>query len=484
MARRSLPNPKPRAVKGTRGRRRELDIYLADDHAAEPHSGAAPSPTSGTATHRDNMAEPSPGVGHTDSIDSRDDPNKPVDKKKKKSRRPANTAFRQQRLKAWQPILTPKTVIPIFFVIGIIFAPIGGALLYASATVKELQIDYSTCNTDAPNTTDSQPMPTDLIKASFKTDKPAINALWRRELTNHTYHGSYVVENITKCILTFTTPEDMGPPVLFFYRLTNFYQNHRRYVSSFYDKQLKGDSVSVQAVKDSSCSPLTSDGDKAYYPCGLIANSMFNDTFASPVLTNKPSLTETKVNETYVMQNSSNIAWDSDNALYGNLPAGTDYDTILPPPNWQKQYKDGKYSTDSPPPDLNNNQQFMVWMRTAGLPTFSKLYMRNDSHAMEAGTYDIEILSEFPTTEYQGTKSIVITTTSPMGGKNPFLGILYVVVGGLCIVLGAVFTVTHLIKPRKLGDHTYLSWNKVSNNAAKSGPGGPAIGMSTGRDLA
>jgi len=35
-----------------------------------------------------------------------------------------------------------------------------------------------------------------------------------------------------------------------------------------------------------------------------------------------------------------------------------------------------------------------------------------------------------------------------MGGKNPFLGIAYVVVGGLCIVLGALFTATHLIKPR------------------------------------
>jgi hypothetical protein len=34
-----------------------------------------------------------------------------------------------------------------------------------------------------------------------------------------------------------------------------------------------------------------------------------------------------------------------------------------------------------------------------------------------------------------------------MGGKNPFLGIAYVVVGGFCIVLGVVFTIAHLVKP-------------------------------------
>jgi hypothetical protein len=60
----------------------------------------------------------------------------------------------------------------------------------------------------------------------------------------------------------------------------------------------------------------------------------------------------------------------------------------------------------------------------------------------------ILIRLDFPVKVYSGTKSILITTRTIMGGKNPFLGIAYVVVGGLCIVLGVVFTIAHLVKPR------------------------------------
>lgn len=57
-------------------------------------------------------------------------------------------------------------------------------------------------------------------------------------------------------------------------------------------------------------------------------------------------------------------------------------------------------------------------------------------------------VTDFPVTVYDGTKSILLSTRTVMGGKNPFLGIAYIVVGGLCIVLGALFTVTQLIRPR------------------------------------
>lgn len=83
-----------------------------------------------------------------------------------------------------------------------------------------------------------------------------------------------------QCRVRFDIPYDLDPTVLFYYKLTNFFQNHRRYVKSLNTDQLKGSHKSVGDLDDGDCKPLAKrkvDGeDKVIYPCGLIANSMFN----------------------------------------------------------------------------------------------------------------------------------------------------------------------------------------------------------------
>ena len=70
------------------------------------------------------------------SGDESDSPTMQAKPKKEKNRRPADTPFRQQRLKAYHPILTYKTIIPIFLGLGLVFGPLGGLFLYASAKVS------------------------------------------------------------------------------------------------------------------------------------------------------------------------------------------------------------------------------------------------------------------------------------------------------------------------------------------------------------
>jgi len=87
------------------------------------------------------------------------------------------------------------------------------------------------------------------------------------------------------------------------------------------------------------------------------------------------------------------IAWSSDSARFGK----TSYtnDQVEPPPNWALQYPNG-YTDAQPIPDLSTFYELQVWMRTAGLPTFSKLALRNPDEIMAAGTYQVDIdLSTF-----------------------------------------------------------------------------------------
>jgi hypothetical protein len=335
-----------------------------------------------------------------------------------------------------RPILTPKTVLPVFFAVGILFAPIGGLLLWASAQVQEIVIDYTDCRLQ-PNTSTYSAVPDNKVTQFFKSSD-ITKPMWAANSIKMNYGADDVDTQV--CSLQFSIPEDLHPPVLMYYRLTNFYQNHRRYVKSLDTDQLKGNALSNSTVDGSSCDPIKLDKatGKAIYPCGLIANSVFNDTFASPV-----SVGSNTTNMTYSMTDKG-IAWSADKKLYQK----TKYDPsqVVPPPNWMLRYPNGYNATNLF--NANEDEAFIVWMRTAGLPTFSKLARRNDDDVMKAGNYKVDITMNFPVDKYSGTKSLVITTRTVMGGRNPFLGIAYVVVAGICVLLGILFLAAHLVKPR------------------------------------
>jgi hypothetical protein len=86
----------------------------------------------------------------------------------------------------------------------------------------------------------------------------------------------------------------------------------------------------------------------------------------------------------------TDIAWSADKELYKKLdPKVYPYGSVVPPMYWREKYP--VYNETFPYPDLHTDEAFQVWMRTAGLPTFSKLSRRNDELAMEVGRYEVKV---------------------------------------------------------------------------------------------
>lgn len=371
---------------------------------------------------------------------------------KQKSHKPGDNAFRQQRLKAYHPIITSKTVIPIFLFFAVIFVPLGAAMLYGSNQVQDLVIEYQQCERIAP--TDSfGSIPEEYYTYNFRTPLTDVPQ-WR--LTTNKSESDPSEAKV--CEIRFPVPNDIGGPVYFFYQLERFYANHRRYVKSYSEEQLEGHDLSVNIVKDTvgqNCEPMLTDPatGKIYYPCGLIANSLFNDTFTSLQAVNgtKADYSMTK----------NGIAWSTDKNRFKKTKYNASQ--IMPPPNWVKRYPDGYNEHNIP--DILKWEDFQNWMHPAGLPKFSVLYFRNDDEPLRKGTYQTNVGLHWPVLPFDGKKAIYISTRSVIGGKNPFLGIVWIVAGGLCFVLGFVFLLILLLAPRKIGDTSLLSWNKEKQHA-------------------
>mmetsp|Transcript_22343 Transcript_22343/g.16809 ORF Transcript_22343/g.16809 Transcript_22343/m.16809 type:complete len:133 (+) Transcript_22343:452-850(+) len=116
-------------------------------------------------------------------------------------------------------------------------------------------------------------------------------------------------------------------------------------------------------------------------PCGLVARSFFTDTYVLFKLDSQGNRVQPAVTI-----NETDIAWESDvkykfRNVYEDLPAGL---------NW----------TDVQWIDMEN-EHFIVWMRTAGLPNFRKLWGRVEED-MTPGTYELVIYNQYDVSLFEG----------------------------------------------------------------------------------
>ncbi|ODQ81237.1 hypothetical protein BABINDRAFT_47086 [Babjeviella inositovora NRRL Y-12698] len=323
-------------------------------------------------------------------------------------------------------------------------------MLLASSRIEDLTIEYTQCEVSAPTGVFGE-IPAEYYTFNFNTPS-TVKPQWMYTVDPNESDPA----EAGQCHVQFEIPQNIKPPIYYFYRLKDFYANHRRFVKSFSEDQLNGKDASENTIKNTigqNCQPLSTDenGTKIY-PCGLIANSLFNDTF-TPLQAVNGSGTD------YLMTNKG-ISWSKDKDRFKKTVYNASQ--IVPPPNWVKRFPQGYNDTNIP--DISEWPEFQNWMHPAGLPDFSKIILRNDGDVLQKGVYETVVGLHWPVRGFSGHKYIYISTRSVIGGRNPFLGISWVVVGGLCLVLSLAFMIVSLLKPRKVGDSSLLSWNKEKVN--------------------
>ncbi|CBN74125.1 conserved unknown protein [Ectocarpus siliculosus] len=352
------------------------------------------------------------------------------------SNKPANRPYYQQTLRSWSPLLTPWRAVGGYLLIGLIFVPLG-AVLWHDKDVVELRYQYDGDGSDGD----------DCKITTYK-------------------------ENLD-CTITFDVEKDIPGPAYVYYELTNFYQNHATYVASVGSSQLLG-STSTSDIDD--CDPLIYNGTLVLHPCGLIANTLFNDIFT---VSSGQTMEET------------DIAWDSDVADKFVQPDGfvttacededgcvacltdagltdsdggttfegcgvTDSTAYYYPDEDTTQYLYETFPEVISPLDGVKNEHFIVWMRVSGLSSFRKLYGRIDDGLNEGDTLSFDVSNNFIVDYYDGTKSIIVSNTNDFGGRNLYWGQSLPSIGGVVLVLALLIAIKQLVWPRTMGDISKL----------------------------
>lgn len=139
-----------------------------------------------------------------------------------------------------------------------------------------MTFEYTNCDTVSPSESLTSLNLVDVPTYSYQLRAADSKAQYNAPQYAFIQNSSAPLESQSQCVIQFDVPANLEPTVLLYYKLTNFYQNHRRYVNSLDADQLKGKNRTVSDLKKGDCKPVAVEGNQVIYPCGLIANSMFN----------------------------------------------------------------------------------------------------------------------------------------------------------------------------------------------------------------
>jgi hypothetical protein len=329
---------------------------------------------------------------------------------------PKNMRLSQQAMAACKPVLDTVWVVFIFAAIGIVLIPIGAVCAAYGIKPVEVSARYETC---------------------FDSFSGSSN--WERE--------QYIWANANNeaaltCTFQLNITQSMNPPIYVFYEMDGLFQNNRRYVVSRSDQQL----VNYHNPDTSYClEELNYEGNSSQIinPCGLTAWTNFNDSYMASVLRRASSSSSFL----QLPISSTGIAPGPDQS---NMFAAYNATNFNPTVN---QYRGGANITVP----VNADDHFIIWMKLAPLSKFRKLWGLIKTPLNAGDVIEITAINRYNTFAFNGQKSFVLSTTTWLGGVNPFLGVAFLVTGCVSVVVGVLYFVTAVyIRPRKLGDLSVL----------------------------
>ena len=452
--------------------------------------------------------------------------------KKRKKKKRADSRFSQQELRSWEGRPTRAQAAAILFAVGIALIPLGVACLFASASVRKMKEEgetffpfffrFSRTRFDCKGKKRENASSKNLTSASLSfppfllfDNKKVVEV--RARYDDACSPGSTQREKEAALLAASAPPLDQSAgdadgglrctlslpplprgiargPVYLAYELTAFHQNHRRYVRSRSEAQLRGGgdgfpwedgkkrkqssspASSSAATTTSTCAPreTTTTGAGAssiIVPCGLVAWSNFNDTFSLEAVV--------------VSAAGGNNATTTTAATI--IPLSLDAAPLRSPADLRGRFSPRVFpsaSFDGDPAargggSLPANQSLadaaalQVWMRPAALPSFRKpagvvvvaaaAAAGGDDGGGAAGgerrgeeeplsslpagaVVRVTVANRFNSYRYGGTKSVVLTTRSWLGGRNPFLGWAGVGVGGGCVAAAAALALVAAVE--------------------------------------
>ncbi|CAH0713718.1 unnamed protein product, partial [Brenthis ino] len=235
------------------------------------------------------------------------------------------------------------------------------------------------------------------------------------------------------CFYDFNLTEDFDGKVIIYYELESYNQLRSDYVNSKDDSQLQG---ILNTIPSENCEPYRYNEDKKpIAPCGIIADTIFNDTFS--ILDNSDN--------TNVNYKLSGMLTDADKLGFRNPENITEAQNYFAKPkNWRKSIWEL---------DLNNienngfqNEMFIGWMKTDWKRKPRGLLTRD----LPSGDYSLRVAYHYPPSMYDGRRKVIIESTSTS------VNIVLAVVGSIMIVLGltALIVMIYFMRKPVKGTHT------------------------------